>query len=46
MGDMDLPDEFRPVERGVWETSGFAGAARQIMVEFDGDIGDLDVDTR
>jgi hypothetical protein len=51
MGDVDAASRFIPVsssshmvgESGVWETPDFASAERQVIIQFDGGIGQLRV---
>ncbi|MCB9451086.1 MAG: hypothetical protein H6672_06580 [Anaerolineaceae bacterium] len=52
LGGIHLPDHFMRVKKGddfvtksgVWETEGFAVAARQIVIHYDGGIGGLKVE--
>lgn len=52
LGGIHLPDHFMRVKKGddfisksgVWETEGFAVAARQIIIHYDGGIGGLKVE--
>jgi serine/threonine protein kinase len=48
IGDVSVPDTFEPIradgERQVWQTPDFAQASRQIVLTFEGGVGDLEID--
>lgn len=51
LGNITMPGNFRklsgnqdgPSREGIWQTSNYDGADRKIIIEFDGDIGNLTV---